>query len=234
MKIACSSDLHGRFDIKWPKADVLILGGDICSNHSNMRATDAFIQSLWIESTLMPTLAKLIESKTYKDIVIIAGNHDKVFAYEQERALDAIHSVPNIHYLQDEGVKIENKLFWGSPWTPWFYGNHWVFNLPDPLENPARARAHARSIWELIPTETDVLITHGPPYSIMDECADGRTVGCPHLAEEVFKRIRPSLHMFGHIHEGRGMCVRDGITFVNAAICTLEYKPTNEIQVVEI
>lgn len=234
MKIACASDLHGRLGGPWPRADVLVLAGDICSNHSRIRSSDAFIQAMWIEEQLRPFLQKLIDSETYGDIVLTAGNHDRAFDFELEKSLDAIRDIPNVHFLLDEGVKIDNRLFWGSPWTPWFFGDHWSFNFPDHHVNPARGRAHARRTWELISDETDVLITHGPPFTILDECSDGFQAGCPYLAEEVFKRIRPSLHVFGHIHEGYGAVTKDGIQFVNASVCTLEYRPTNPIQVVEI
>jgi Icc-related predicted phosphoesterase len=199
-----------------------------------MKSNDGWIQAMWIEETLRPFLQKLIGQGFYKDIVIIPGNHDRVFEYEKERAIDAIGHVPNVHFLLDEGVKINDKLFWGSPWTPWFYGNHWSFNFPDHNINPARARAHARNTWELIPDQTDVLITHGPPFSVLDECVDGFQAGCPWLADDVFKRIKPSVHIFGHIHEGYGTETKDNIQFVNACVCTLDYKPTNEVQVIEI
>lgn len=234
MKIACASDLHGQLRITWPRADVLILAGDICPNHSRIRASDAFIQSMWLEETFKPFILKLIESEIYKDIIMIPGNHDRVFELEKERAYDALCDINNFHFLIDEGVKINQRLFWGSPWTPWFYGNHWSFNFPDHSVNPARARAHARNTWELIPNNTDILITHGPPFTIRDECADGFQAGCPYLADEVFKRIRPLAHVFGHIHEGYGSEIKNGIHFINAAVCTLEYKPLNKIQVIEV
>lgn len=235
MKIACASDLHGQFrGVLWPRADVLVLAGDICPNRSRIRASDAFIQSMWLSEELAPFLRKLITQEFYSDIIIIPGNHDRVFDFELELGKEALQDLPNVHFLLDEGVKIGQRLFWGSPWTPWFYGNHWSFNLPDPKVNHARARAHARRTWELIPKETDVLITHGPPFSIRDECADGFQAGCPFLADEIFKRIRPAAHIFGHIHEGYGAEIKNGIQFVNASVCTLDYKPTNDIQVIEI
>lgn len=219
MKIACASDIHSELKITWPRADVLVLAGDICPDQSRIRASNAFIQCMWLEATLNPFLTKLIETETYTDIVIIPGNHDLCFDMEKDRAREALQDIPNVHLLIDEGVKIQNRLFWGSPWTPYFYGEYFSFNFPDHYKNPARARAHARAAWELIPSETDVLITHGPPFTILDAVHDGREVGCPYLAEEVFKRIRPQAHIFGHIHPGHGHLIKDGIQFVNAAIC---------------
>lgn len=242
MKIACASDIHGKLGITWPRADVLVLAGDICPDQSRIKASNAFIQAMWLEEILVPYLDKLVETETYGDIVIIPGNHDVCFDIERDKAREAFMDSKNIHLLIDEGVKIQNRLFWGSPWTPYFYGQYFSFNFPDHYANPARARAHARGAWGLIPPETDVLITHGPPFTVLDKVHDGREVGCPYLAEEVFKRIRPLVHIFGHIHPGHGHIIQDGIQFVNAAICkdiiehdrVVAVRPENEVRVVEI
>ena len=56
---------------------------------------------------------------------------------------------------------------WGSPWQPEFCG--WAFNL-------RRGEACAAK-WRLIPTATDVLVTHGPPLGHGDLCHGGKRVG---------------------------------------------------------
>jgi Icc-related predicted phosphoesterase len=57
--------------------------------------------------------------------------------------------------------------------------------------------------WDLIPSNglVDVLVTHGPPYGILDVTYENLTVGCEELAIAVKDRIKPRLHVFGHIHE---------------------------------
>lgn len=47
------------------------------------------------------------------------------------------------------------------------------------------------------------MLTHGPPYGILDMTEDNQVVGCEHLRRAV-ARCRPRLHYFGHIHEGWG------------------------------
>jgi hypothetical protein len=107
-----------------------------------------------------------------------------------------------IVYLQDEGVTIDGVAFYGSPWQPWFYD--WAFNLP-------RDGWELRKRWEAIPTETDVLVTHGPPHMVLDKAAGRHSKdvasdhgGCKILRTEILTRIKPKLHVFGHIHEGYG------------------------------
>lgn len=85
--------------------------------------------------------------------------------------------------------------------------------------------AEIAAVWSKIPDDTDVLITHGPPANILDATSHGARVGCPRLLSQV-KRIKPSLHVFGHIHEAYGSLTEGSTIFVNASTCDLRYKPT--------
>lgn len=83
------------------------------------------------------------------------------------------------------------------------------------------------AFWKLIPDETEILVTHGPPQGHGDELSSkkGIHVGCPSLREEVLNRIKPIVHIFGHIHEAHGVSLEEGVTFINASICDRAYKP---------
>jgi hypothetical protein len=48
----------------------------------------------------------------------------------------------------------------------------------------------------------DIVMTHGPPKSVLDHCDDG-DVGCESLLRAV-ARAKPLFHCFGHIHERYG------------------------------
>jgi Icc-related predicted phosphoesterase len=204
MRIVCISDTHSRHDlIEVPSGDILIHAGD-----STMvgRVEEIAKFNHWLGRLPHP----------YK--ILIAGNHDWLF--EKEPAL-AESLVTNAVYLRDSAVIIEGLKFYGSPWQPRFM--HWAFNLS--------RGAEIRRKWDLIPEDTDVLITHGPPNGILDLVPRDLTgtfenTGCEELARAV-KRIKPRLHVFGHIHEGYGMERRPGTTFVNACICDAAYRPIN-------
>ena len=72
--------------------------------------------------------------------------------------------------------------------------------------------------WAEIPDGLDILITHGPPFAILDHGLPSEPrEGCPYLFEEVF-RARPRLHVFGHIHAGYGTLRTDDTLFVNASL----------------
>jgi Icc-related predicted phosphoesterase len=86
----------------------------------------------------------------------------------------------------------------------------------------------------MIPADTDVLITHGPPYGILDEVQrDPRPVGCRDLMRRI-EAIRPRVHIFGHIHEGYGQIEQNGTVFINASVLDVRYQPVNAPVVVEV
>ncbi|CAG8727539.1 8579_t:CDS:1, partial [Funneliformis mosseae] len=94
--------------------------------------------------------------------------------------------------------------------------------------------------WEQIPPTTHILMTHGPPYGILDETFHGTNAGCNDLLERI-EKIKPYVHVFGHIHEGYGVFEktwksvdRKKTTFINASTTTIEYKPENAIVVFDI
>jgi len=101
----------------------------------------------------------------------------------------------------------------GSPITPWF--NNWAFNR----ERGAEIKLH----WDLIPIETDILITHGPPFGIVDETVYSKRTGCEELLLNVYQ-VKPRLHVFGHIHKDYGQYTNGDTTFVNASVLDDHYQ----------
>jgi Icc-related predicted phosphoesterase len=56
------------------------------------------------------------------------------------------------------------------------------------------------------------------PYGILDAAPGSEAhAGCQELLEAVM-RIRPKLHVFGHIHAGYGVFRNEFTTFVNASL----------------
>lgn len=92
-----------------------------------------------------------------------------------------------------------------SPYQPEF--NNWAFAYQPSLDrwnplldNPELSAAGIPPV----PEDTDILITHGPPETLHDAIAlEGGRVGCPWL-RKALERVRPRLHVFGHVHEGFG------------------------------
>jgi Icc-related predicted phosphoesterase len=130
----------------------------------------------------------------------------------------------NAIYLENSGTEVAGLKIWGSLVQPEF--NNWAFNV-------ARGAA-IRRYWEMIPDSTDVLVTHGPPFGMLDKSHPSTAhLGCEELAKTV-EQIKPRLHIFGHIHGGHGSSAGDGTRFVNASVVNEAYRLVNEPQIVEI
>lgn len=209
MRLVCLSDTHGRTGaLVVPPGDVLLHAGDLTGRGDAHEVREALA---WLAG--LPHRTK----------VLIAGNHDFLFQDEPDAARALLAPHPGLTYLEDAGTTVGGLRVWGSPWQPWFFD--WAFNLPRGEE--------LRRVWDRIPAGTDVLLTHGPPAGILDRCADGREVGCADLLDAV-QRVKPRLHVFGHIHEAYGRHERGGTLFVNASTCDLAYRPVQPPVVVDL
>ncbi|MCS7078237.1 MAG: metallophosphatase domain-containing protein [Bacteroidia bacterium] len=198
MRLVCFSDTHGsHHDISVPLGDIAIHAGDFTRTGSICEVKD-FIT--WY--------AKL----PHKYKVLIAGNHDKCFETDKEAALSLIS--PDILYLEDSGVQIENFYVWGSPYTPRFL--NWAFGK----QRGEEILYH----WRKIPLQTSILVTHAPPKNILDTTHKGKRVGCQDLADVLEALTSLRLHVFGHIHEARGIHKQRDCIFVNASVLDQKYK----------
>ena len=130
----------------------------------------------------------------YRYKIFVAGNHDICLENVQE-----IELPPNCYYLRNSGIEIEGVKFWGVPY----------FTSDESAGNKIQQIAE-------IPMNTDILITHRPPYGILD-FDDGHNFGCVDLLQDVLK-IRPKYHLFGHVHAGYGIEKSQYTTFVNASL----------------
>ncbi|GAA4313836.1 hypothetical protein GCM10023115_29450 [Pontixanthobacter gangjinensis] len=189
MRLIGIADTHNKHhQIPIPDGDILIHAGD-CTDGGTRNETKNFLE--WFSR----------QPHQYK--LLVPGNHD--FFFEKPEYLKNIPS--NIHLLIDNGVEIEGIKFWGSPVTPGL--SNWAFNR----ERGEQIRKH----WELIPQDTDILITHTPAFGILDEISRGINLGCEELAQ-ILKVVQPSHHLFGHIHHGSGSVLRSGIRYSNLSV----------------
>lgn len=156
--------------------------------------------------------------------IVIAGNH--AWGFEQQPMLAEGLVPAGVHYLRDSGVTIDGVRFWGSPWQLWFM--NFAFNL---LRGPEIAEK-----WAMIPEDTHVLITHGPPRGILDlrRGYPAEHVGCEDLLARIQHLSCLKVHVFGHMHEAYGEELHRGVRYVNASICTADYAATNPPVVIDI
>lgn len=199
--IDCISDTHNQHQkLKLPGGHILIHSGDF-SGRGTFTETLKFLT--WFSE------------QQYLYLILVPGNHDGMFEKFPDLMSEICNKL-NIIVLNDSSVTLYGLNFWGSPIQPEFC--NWHFN---------RARgSEIRKHWDLIPINTDVLITHGPPYGILDKCPKlglMESVGCEELAEVVLKS-KIKLHIFGHIHESAGNARIKNTLYVNAASLDGSYR----------
>ena len=222
IRFVCISDTHNKTDAMiLPKGDVLLHAGDF-TQVGGEGEVKHFVEFL---DRVRPN---------FKEIVVIAGNHDLTFdtenfnsipivemfhrgkSYDLEAIKESVKQ--KCTYLEDEGTEIAGITIYGTPWQPEFGG--WGFNE----ERGARCLDH----WKKIPTGVDILISHGPPLGHGDKCQSGARAGCSELLATIQKRVKPIYHVFGHIHEGYGMTTDGATTYINASSVDISYRQVHD------
>lgn len=208
MIIDCISDLHGHYP-KLEGGDLLIIAGDLTAKHTEPEFFDCFD---WIHE------------QDYRKKIVIAGNHDTLMQKEQYKG--PIGTVKDAFaYLCDSGTEFEGLKIWGSPWSLWFKGIH------PKCKAFTGSEKHLAKKFALIPEDTDILITHSPPFTIRDTNVSGSQVGSVSLISQHISRLRPQLWVFGHIHESygeEGPYRWNGTKYVNASHVNHMYEPVNK------
>jgi Icc-related predicted phosphoesterase len=203
MKLTFISDTHSHHDnLSLESGDILIHCGDVTRNGS-LEDAEHF--------------AHFMAAQNFTHKIAITGNHDYCFENEKKEQAEQYLSDHGIIYLNDSGVEIEGIKMWGSPIQPEFHNGAFGRERGDEIKQH----------WQLIPDDTDVLITHGPAFGILDLCWHGGYVGCKDLLQTV-QRIQPKIHACGHIHEAYGIEEQGGTTFVNA--CSIAIVHARDIE----
>lgn len=208
MKIAAFSDTHGQHGklvLPDSPVDVAIFAGDFTAI-DGIKEYQSFIK--WFDR--FPAELK----------ILVAGNHDFICQNRPQLIKDALRKT-DIVYLEDQKLTWKGFNFYASPFTPRF--NDWAFMKP-------RTSKELHRHWQNIPEDTDILITHGPAFGILDKTLDGNHVGCELLAVEIPKIKQLKAHIFGHVHEGYGS--KD--VFHNVACCDHKNTLVNPITYLEI
>ena len=195
MKLVLISDTHANHNkIQIPECDILIHSGDFSDVGDRYQVEDFLF---WL--TIQPAKHK----------IYIAGNHDMKYESHPHFKREMIINYPKVNYLEDSGILLEGLNIYGSPWQPRFFD--WGFNLD-------RGKPLADK-WAKIPEDTNILITHGPPYGFGDQTKSYENVGCWDLLYRINNLPNLKLHVFGHIHPGYGIYKNKNTILVNAALC---------------
>jgi len=239
----CISDTHGKHRelSALPAGDVLVHAGDFTMT-GLLDEIEDFVE--WFAAV-----------PGFKHKVVIAGNHEPTLdvpyyadnwrkfhpgqqispdnglpigdpnapgKQDAASAQELLRTNSSFTYLEDTADTVLGYKVYGSPWTPHIVPKvrSWGFGVDRGTE--------AANVWEAVPTDTDVLITHGPPAGHGD-LVNGEQLGRAgdvNLLAEVTERVQPLYHVFGHTHHGHGFTTNGITRFVNAAVCDDAYFPS--------
>ncbi|KAL2877586.1 hypothetical protein SGCOL_007112 [Colletotrichum sp. CLE4] len=211
-RFVCVSDTHNT-TVKLPKGDVLIHAGDLTNQGSYSELSKA---------------VQWLEKADFETKIVVAGNHDITLdqdfyaqhgSHFHNQTLQSpqdckalLTNSPSITYLAHETATIRlsspsgphtSFTIFGSPYSP--RNGLWAFGYDAPQHGTIGAAASdLPTLWDDIPPEADVVVTHTPPHTHCDESRARRAAGCEALRRALW-RVRPRLAVCGHVHEGRGV-----------------------------
>lgn len=198
---------------------MLIIAGD-CTSNDKVPAWNNFFN--WLDK------------QNYRKKIMIAGNHDnfcKQWCLSDDSIYDILEGKPSVTYLCDSGIEFEGIKIWGSPWSLIFDGINPHCTAFTGTEKDLKEK------FDLIPSDIDILITHTPPYGILDEIPQIRPGPSLHVGSKSLRKIldhiEPKILVCGHIHEGYGEFKGETLRgynyhIINASIMNEHYKPVNK------
>ena len=122
---------------------------------------------------------RMLSTLSHKNKIILSGNHDLLFELKTNSLTDVLS---NGIYLKHGLIEIDSLKIWGSSWQPELFGRSWL-EIPDHI---------------------DVLITHIPPFGVLDNIHGGKNLGSKSLLK-IIHTLNPKFVVFGHVHESYGI-----------------------------
>jgi len=206
IKICAIADSHrNHWNIKVPKCDLFFFVGDAEIN--GILPLHDFNDWLGV----IPAKHK----------IVVGGNHDSEL--ERIGKEECKRLLTNCIYLENEFLYLDGFKIWGSPFSPMF--NDWSFMRYD---------NDLKEIWATIPLETEILITHCPPFGILDQVLPRDDSQGSRTLKDRVKDVHPYLHLFGHIHEGFGQYTDGKTDYYNVSVLDEQYQMANPCTIIEV
>lgn len=191
MELVFFGDTHELHrEVEMPPGDILICVGDFTMFSKRLSAIKDF--NAWLGE--LP----------HRHKIVVPGNHEFFLESDPERR----SLLENANVLIDESIEIEGLSIFGSPTTP-LYGAAFGKSSAEDRERH----------WRRIPNDTHLLVTHGPPFGILDVSpSEPGRMGDPELGNRIKELPFIKLHAFGHIHGAYGLVEQEGVIFANVAL----------------
>lgn len=231
IRVVCISDTHTLEWIDVPDGDLLIHAGDLANDGSvrEIQGTVDWLKTLPHRHKVVIAgnhdsyfdVRSRLEEDRDKSLSSISASTSSIRSIDDPDS----HRIDwgDIHYLQHSSVqlsfhespfssmtsststlttthtshrrpKARTLTIYGAPQIPAIvpFGPEHAFTYPP-----------QQDAWTgTVPVETDILVTHTPPRGHLD-LGPNYCAGCPSLLNETW-RVRPTLHVFGHVHAAYG------------------------------
>ena len=209
LRICCISDTHENHDkLYMPKdIDLLIYAGDFTNwKTSKENSVNSFLE--WYKQ----------QKAKYK--ILVCGNHELYFNSLKTSKKDALIEdlkKNNILYLDNNfGIFPElNMNIYGFPHTL----KRNLFYMADAFEISGTKMNQICN--KVLDKKIDILVTHSPPFNILDKTYAHKNIGSLTLLEDLILRVKPKIHIFGHNHDKPGFQIYEyegeEILFINAS-----------------
>jgi hypothetical protein len=182
------SDTHNQHrNLPLPKegADVLLHCGDWSNWDSSKKITEDF--NAWLGS---PDILARFPRR-----IVVGGNHELCCSkVTTERVREKF--ITNAEYYNGESITHESLKLWLSPLTK-------SRNLTYRANAFSTTSDQLTKEFAKCPSDVDILVTHCPPYGILDMHRGGHRMGSLELWQTV-QRVLPTVHVFGHCHDNGG------------------------------
>ena len=203
--VACSDTHRSHWEVKVPEGDVFIFAGD--NDITDLITLHDFNDWLGTIKT--------------KDKIVIGGNHDRYLEFLGKEECKRL--LTNCIYLENEFIDLKGLKIFGSPYSVEF--NRWAFMRYD---------NDLKEIWDTIPLETEIVVTHTMPYGILDGVLPRmQSVGSLTLRDAV-KRVYPYIQIGGHLHEGYGQYTDGKTDYYNVSVMDENYQIVNPCTIIDV
>lgn len=192
VRIVLISDTHDRHYCigELPKGDVFIHAGDICMTSRLYSSAAAEVK--------LQQFNEWLGTIPCKHKIVIGGNHDcHLESIANRNRLEVAKLLSNAIYLQNETVRVEDLIFFGSPVSRGRSKNS-AFQS-DACHEAARCNLRDQAV--------DVLVTHGPERDLRRIC-------------------QPQAHIYGHVHNAHGVHYEENVAVLNACLMDGRYNPS--------
>ncbi len=216
MRVGLISDTHGYLPEPPPNIDCIIHAGDVAQDYNPMN---------WWINRFAPWA-----SEVKKPIYMTFGNHDTIMEYSASREEIKSCLPSNVKMIVDDYEMIGGKKVWFSPWSPRYDSWGWMADEEE-LAN----------WYTKIPDDTQVIISHSPPYGVADQLIDsalkygldrGHNVGSKALRSRIHELKQLESVVCGHIHEARGSYKLGNIDVFNVCAVDVEYQLRDDLYVI--